>query len=328
MASALYFTGVRQVSVREEEIPGPGPAQLLVETQFSAVSHGTEMLLYRGQVPQDLSMDATLPQYQQQPHYPLRYGYASVGRVVGLGRGAPEHLQGRRVFSFSPHATHCVADPSTVVPLPDDVESQDAVMLASMETAVSLVLDAHPSIGERVAVIGQGMVGTLTTALLDRYPLEHLTIVDRLSQRCRIAQELGAHTILSDATELANGDYDLVIELSGEPQNLNHAIDACRFDGRVLVGSWYGTKRAPIDLGANFHRRRIKLISSQVSTIAPELSGRFDKTRRMSVAISMLQQIKPSRLVHQTFPLHEAAQVYQTIDRNPDQLSQAIFSYH
>jgi threonine dehydrogenase-like Zn-dependent dehydrogenase len=205
-----------------------------------------------------------------------------------------------------------------------------------METAVNLVQDAAPILGERALVLGQGVVGLLTAALLHEFPLETLVTADRYELRRKASLEIGVSDSLDPispkfqdaAVSLSNRkNYDLTLEVSGSPAALDDAIALTAFTGRVIIGSWYGEKRAPIDLGGAFHRSRIKLISSQVSTIAPELSSRWDKSRRFDVAWKALERIKPDKWITHRFPLEKAADAYRLLDETPQDAIQVVFSH-
>jgi threonine dehydrogenase-like Zn-dependent dehydrogenase len=207
-----------------------------------------------------------------------------------------------------------------------------------METAVNLVHDGAPLLGERVVVFGQGIVGLLATALLSKLSPALLITLDRHELRRQASLAAGAHVSLDPLaaetagalSELLNGEptgADLVFELSGVPQALNQAIEAAGFDGRIVVGSWYGTKSAPLDLGGRFHRQRIRMISSQVSTIRPGLSGRWTKSRRFEVALKQLSEVQPERWITQRIPVERAQEAYQLIDQHPEQTIQVLFTY-
>ena len=167
-----------------------------------------------------------------------------------------------------------------------------------METAVNFLLDGAPLLGETAVVLGQGVVGLLTTALLRQYPLDRLIVLDRFELRREKARALGVSDAFDPAIDLdrvkallGEGRADLTFELSGQPQTLDLAIELTGFAGRVIIGSWYGRKSAALDLGGRFHRSRIRLISSQVSTLTPDLFARWSKARRLDVAWSMLQHV-------------------------------------
>jgi 2-desacetyl-2-hydroxyethyl bacteriochlorophyllide A dehydrogenase len=325
---ALYFDAPRRVTVREEPLGSPAAGEVLVETLVSAISPGTEMLVYRGQVPAGMPLDATVPALSGSFAFPLKYGYAAVGRVVELGERADRDWLGRLVLSFHPHQSHFVASPSELIPLPDGLSPEEAAFLPNMETAVNFLMDGQPVVGERVAVFGQGVVGLLTTALLARIPLSDLATVDRYPLRRRKSLELGARSSLDPETAGAlEASADLTYELSGSPAALEQAIAATGFAGRLVVGSWYGDQRVPLSLGGAFHRSRIQLVSSQVSTIAPKWSARWSKARRLEVAWRLLAEVKPAGLITHRFPFDAAAEAYELLDRRPGEAIQVLLSY-
>ncbi len=323
---ALYFDAPYQVAVCEEIVPALEVGQALVRTTLSAISAGTEMLFYCGQFPREMAVDANIESLGEQSGYPLKYGYAAVGVVEEVGDGVDENWLGKRVFSFQPHQSHFVADVDALFEIPEDIPDEDAVFLPNMETAVNLVMDAHPMIGERIIVFGQGIVGLLTAALLRQFPLERLVVVDPVPMRREAALALGVEAAYAPE-ELAEDDYDLALELSGVPDALNAAVERVGFSGRIVVGSWYGQKPVSLDLGGRFHRERIRFISSQVSTIAPQFSGRWDKTRRFGVVWEMLGRVRPSRWISSRIPLGEADQAYAMLDTRPQDVLQIVFKY-
>jgi 2-desacetyl-2-hydroxyethyl bacteriochlorophyllide A dehydrogenase len=338
--TALYFTAPFQVEVWDETLVEPSLGEVVVRTLCSGISSGTELLLYRGEFPPELPVDETLSSLMGAYAYPQGYGYSAVGEVVGLGAGVAESWLGRRVFAFQPHASFFISAVQDLQPVPEGLTIEDAVFLPNMETAINLIHDGKPLAGEQVAVIGQGVVGLLVSALLVQFPLASLVTLDRFTLRRQISNDLGVTACLdpdqTDCLELAQRSLqndrrysgaDLVYELSGAPTALDLAIALGGFNSRVVIGSWYGTKRAAIGLGGRFHRERIQLISSQVSSIAPELSGRWEKSRRFNLAWVMLQRVRPSRLITQRFSLTQASQAYQLIDQNPGETIQVIFEY-
>ncbi len=336
----VYFDAPRQVSVREEKLPGPGADKVVVQTSVSGVSAGTEMLFYRGEVPTDMPVDEAIPSLTGRVKYPLKYGYAAVGKVVDSGKDVPPDWKGRTVFALNPHESHFVISPEELTVVPDTVPPEAAVFLANMETAVNLLMDGQPAIGERVVVFGQGVVGLLTTALLAQFPLSRLITLDYYPLRRERSLSLGAHAILDpgapdleerlrellDAKQVYDG-ADLVFELSGNLHALDKAIEATGFGGRVVIGSWYGKKEVKLNLGGRFHRSRIRLISSQVTTITPKQAGRWNKDGRLQVALLMIEKVKPASLISHRFSIDRAAEAYQLLDRNPEETLQVVFTY-
>ncbi len=333
-ASTLFFTAPLQVELRETTLPALKDDEVLVETICSAISAGTEMLVYRGQFPQLQDAHDTV---SSELKYPLAYGYACVGVVKETGKQVDKSWLGKYVFAFQPHTSAFITHPSSLIPIPKSLLPENACFLPNMETAVNLVQDGAPILGERVLVLGQGVVGILTASLLNEFPLENLTVVDSFelrrkamnveSKRLKVESFSPSNFQPSTLRQTQGKAFDLVFELTGSPSALNTAIDHTIFSGRIVIGSWYGQKRAEIDLGGSFHRSRIKLISSQVSSISPELSGRWDKSRRFEVAWQALERIQPAKWITHRFSLKEADKAYQLLDQNPQETIQVIFDY-
>ena len=331
----VTFVGPCQAELRAETLPSPPSGQLLVKTTVSAISSGTEMLVYRGQFPGSSPVDENIPALKGDFHYPLCYGYAAVGNVVEVGQGLPGDWLGRSVFSFQPHTSYFLAAPETVFPLPEGLSAESACFLPNMETAVNFVQDGAPLLGENAMVFGQGIIGLLTAALLSQFPLQALISVDRYSCRRAASLALGVTASLDPQAPdfyeqlraLLPVGADLTYELSGSPATLNDAIAATMYSGRVVIGSWYGNKPVQLDLGGAFHRSRIRLISSQVSSLAPELTGRWDKSRRFALAWQAIQRIQPEKWITQRFPQENAAEAYLLLDHSPSESIQVILEY-
>ena len=353
----LWFVNPFEVEIRERRLDSLQPDQVLVKNLYSAVSSGTELLVYRGQLPDSTALDDSLGVYAgQNTSYPLQYGYACVGRIEQAGTEVDPSRVGATVFAFQPHAGHYQCAAGAVIDVPDDIDPRTAVFLANMETAVNLVQDGNPRLGERVVVIGQGIVGLLVSGLLAQYPLAGLYALDSIAGRRALSAKLGAHGAYSpeaapevasqatpeaypqaapDLAELkeilrldhATGGADVVFELSGSPEALNLAVDLCGYAGRIVVGSWYGSKRAGINLGERFHRKRMAIVSSQVSTVAPELSGRWDKARRFSLAWDMMRKCRPAQFISHCLPFDSAAEAYRLLNDSPEAVLQVIFDY-
>lgn len=326
---SIIFDAPRRVHLEHSDCPTPGAGQLHIRSICSGISGGTEMLIYRGEAPAALAADATLAALQGSLAFPLKYGYAVVGEVIGVGPSVDQDWLGQRVFAFNPHESEFVAHADAVYVLPKTMPPELGVLLPNVETALNFVQDGRPAFGEDVVVVGQGVVGLLTTALLARMPLGSLRTVDRLPQRRALSLQVGAHESVAPEEALAHWpeQADLCYEVSGSPYALNDAIALTGFTGRVLIGSWYGTKTAPIDLGGRFHRSRIQLISSQVSTIAPALQTRWDHRRRMAFAMQLLQTIQPMQFITHRVPYTQAAQAYQRVDEQPNETLQVVLTW-
>lgn len=320
---SLYFVGPEEVAVRERPIPDPDPGEVRVRTAVSAISPGTELLIYRGDAPTDLPADESIGSLSGALDYPLQYGYAAVGDVEAVGADVDDALLGETVFCFHPHESHFLVDPADLRFVPPGLDPGRAAFLPNVETAVNLAMDGRPLVGERVAVFGQGIVGLLTTALLARFPLDRLITVDVIPERRALSRAFGADESVPPAAatdRLDPGDgeepaADLTLELSGNPAALDDAVSVTGYDGRVIIGSWYGDKRVDLDLGGRFHRSRVRLESSQVSTVDPSLRGRWDADRRLSVAWDLLGEIDVERLIGRRLPIEEAVTAYRLLDR-------------
>ncbi|MFB6173298.1 MAG: zinc-binding alcohol dehydrogenase [Halobacteriales archaeon] len=331
--TSLYFTGPRAVERRETTVD-PAPDEVVVETRVSAVSAGTELLIYRGEAPTDVPADETLDALDGDLTYPVKYGYAAVGDVVATGGAVADAWRGRTVFAFNPHESRFAATPDALVEVPDGVASETMTMAPSVETATSLVLDGRPRVGERVVVFGAGVIGLCTVGVLSSFPLDRLVAVDPISGRRERAVELGADRAVAptEVDGVVGGwtvpaGADLVYELTGRPSTLEDAVDAAGYDGRVVVGSWYGQKAATLDLGTDFHRDRISVESSQVSTLAPETRGRWSKARRMDAALDRLRAIEPDSLVTHRVPFADAEDAYRLLDEGTGDPLQVLLTY-
>jgi len=331
-STELWFNGNKTVELRKTALPKPTAEQLLIKTRVSAVSAGSELLAYRGQLPKDIPLDAAISNLTDTIEYPLRYGYALVGEVLAIGKDVEKEWLGKRVFSFQPHGTHAVATASDLIEIPDGISWEQAALLPNMETAVSLLHDGAPIYDEQVLVQGGGVVGYLLTQLLQTLPLESLAVVEKQSSRRRLFEDqLGVKTIglqdVDSKTIPEMGPVDVFFEVSGNPEALNTAIKWTRFNGRIVIGSWYGNKSAAIHLGESFHRSRIQMVSSQVSTLNPALSGRWSKMRRMKSAWKALEKVKPEKIITHRFSIEDADKAYGQLDKQVENTFQVLFEY-
>ena len=289
------------------------------------------MLAYRGLLPEGMKLDSSISDLDGETLYPFKYGYSTVGVVVGAGSKVDPVWIGRHVFVFHSHESHFVAQPENLIPIPDDMDPEDAVFLSNMETAVSLVMDGAPMMGESVIVTGLGVVGQLLMSLLQCMPLADIVGVDPIQRRCLFVSAQNKSTLantraLRNIAEASNIDYDLSYETSGSPTALNTLIEVTRYHGRIVVASWYGKKQVSLDLGSRFHRSKVSLYSSQVSQIDPGLLGRWDKKRRMKVALRMVELLRPRRLITHQYGIKEAAAAYKMLDQSSEPL-QTLITY-
>lgn len=332
---ALVFTGEREVSIQQVDPPAPGENEVCVDADVSAISSGTELLIYRDEAPTGITADSSLDTLNGDLSYPLRYGYSLVGTVTDTGSGVDDAWAGREVIAFHPHQTRFTVTTDSLTPLPPDLDRRAGTLFPSVETATNFLLDGAPKVGERVVVFGAGVIGLCTTRLLAEFPLDSLVVVEPRSSRRELARAFGAdETIppeevdaLFDSVEGDHGSADLVYELSGRPEVLNDAIDVVGYDGRIVVGSWYGSKRSALNLGESFHRDRIDIVSSQVSTIDPTLRGRWSKERRTQVSLDNLRLIDHESLITDVVPFERARNAYEQLDETGEGTIQVLLSY-
>ncbi len=313
----LIFQGPGQVVLEPLDDMRPGSGEVTLRTLVSSISAGTESLLWRGLWPQGVPIDSVWAS-ENQAVYPVAYGYASVGRIESVGEGVDPVCIGRLAFVFSPHQTHILARRDAIWLLPEDLSPENGVFLAAMETALSLAQDAAPVRGELVGVWGLGTVGLLTSRLL----ADQVLAWDVLANRRAAAENWGIRV-----ERPAPASCDAVLELTGNPSALNEALQAVRFGGRLVLGSWYGARPVEVALGGDFHRSRIEMLSSQVSTISPKLSGRWTKKRRLETALRLVAELGPEALVTHRFPIAEAARAYEQACDHPEKGLQVLLTY-
>ena len=290
------------------------------------------MLVYRGEVPQDLRLD--LPTLSGSYAFPIKYGYAATGRILDTGSGVEDLAPGDPVFVHHPHQDLFLAPAQMPVRLPDDLDPELGVFAANLETALNVVHDTPVRLGETALIFGQGVVGLLVAPLLKLAGAGQVLVVDPLEERRRVALAAGADDafgpkrLTEHITEITGGrGVDVAIEASGSGAALQSAIDAVATEGTVVVASWYGTKPVTLALGGHFHRGRVRLRSSQVGRSNPELAPRWDRDRRMDTALSLLGRLKLRELISHRIPFEEAPEAYLLLDERPGEALQVVFTY-
>jgi threonine dehydrogenase-like Zn-dependent dehydrogenase len=268
--------------IRPTTLPERGPGDVVVRTLFSGVSRGTETLVFRGGVPPSQYAAMRAPFQEGDLPGPVKYGYLNVG-VVEHG---PAELRGRTVFCLYPHQTRYVVPAGSVTVVPDGVPPERAVLAGTVETAVNALWDAAPLLGDRVTVVGAGMVGCCVVRLLAQFPGLEATLVDVDGGRDEIAAALGVGFALpADAT----GGRDLVVHTSATSDGLQLSLDLLRPEGRVIDLSWYGDAEVRLSLGGTFHSGRLGILSSQVGTVAAARRGRRSPAERLALALDLLR---------------------------------------
>jgi len=326
-AKALWFVAPRSVELRDCDLPELGPGQALVRTQYSGISPGTELLAYRGEIDESVALDDTIPALSGQFAYPFRYGYSCVGRVE-RGTGVQE---GVSVFSFHPHQDRFVVRADEALEI-DRIDPRTATLFPLVETALQVRLEADVEPDRAVVVAGLGVVGLLIALLLQRSGAQVLGS-EPVAWRRELAGSLGVDSVapqeLDDRVAAATGGRGapLLIEASGNPAALADGLRVLAHEGTALVVSWYGTKPVALPLGAEFHRRRLTIRSTQVSTIPARLAGEWSRERRRQVALELMSELPLGVLTTHEFPFADAAAAYQQVDTAAPGLQHAALCY-
>jgi 2-desacetyl-2-hydroxyethyl bacteriochlorophyllide A dehydrogenase len=312
-ARRLLFVAPRRVELAPVDVPEPGPGQLLVRTLHSGISTGTELLCYRGLLDPDLPLDERIGSLSGSFRYPFPYGYSCVGEVEGSTGTVPA---GTRVFAFHPHQDRFVVSEADVVVLGEGIDSRAATLFPLVETGLQLSLDAGQVAHETVVVLGLGAVGLITALLLQQAGSTVLA-ADPLGRRRELALSLGIPAVAPEELPscVPAGGVPLLVELSGAPAALADALPLLTHEGTALVGSWYGRQEVTLPLGGAFHRRRLTIRSSQVSTIPAALAGRWDVTRRRRVAAALLDELPLSAVATTELAFDDAPLAYEALDR-------------
>jgi NADPH:quinone reductase-like Zn-dependent oxidoreductase len=297
-AEALWYIGPGRAEIRAEPLATPKPGEVQVRALHSAISRGTERLVLGGRVPPCEFERMRAPLMAGAFPFPVKYGYATVGRVeVG-----PAEWQGRMVFALHPHQSAFNMPIEALTPVPDRVPPARAVLAANMETALNAVWDAAPGPADRIAIVGAGVVGALVAYLCGRLPGAQVTLVDIEPSRAELARALGVGFA---APENAPRDCDLVVHASGAAAGLATALDLAGEEATVLEMSWYGTDDVSVPLGAAFHSRRLKLIATQVGKVAPSHRPRWSHARRLAAALDLLADPKLDALLAPPVKFHD-----------------------
>ncbi|MFE0729045.1 zinc-binding alcohol dehydrogenase [Streptomyces antibioticus] len=279
-ARAFWLGSPGRGEIRDVVLPDPAGGEVVVRSLYSGVSRGTETLVFRGGVPENQHAVMRAPFQEGDFPAPVKYGYLNVGLV----EEGPDELVGRTVFCLYPHQTRYVVPATAVTPVPDSVPAARAVLAGTVETAVNALWDARPLVGDRIAVVGGGMVGCSVAALLARFPGVRVQLVDADPARAKVAEALGVG-FAQPADAL--GGLDLVVHASATEQGLTRSLELLSPEGTVLELSWYGDRKVSLPLGEAFHSRRLVIRSSQVGTVSPARADR-SYADRLALALELL----------------------------------------
>ena len=327
---ALWFVGPRRVELRPVELGGLGRDEVAVRTCCSGVSAGTELLAFRGQLPADLPLDESIAALGDGSFdYPFRYGYSAVGVVEALGADVDRDLAvGDVVFAFHPHQARFHVAAEAVVPI-GELPPRLAVLLPYVETAFQVTLDAGPVFGDDVIVSGLGVLGTLAARLVERAGARVIAVEPQAWRR-ELAADLGLTAVAPGELPQViaeRGAAPLAIECSGSPSALAPLLDVVAHEGTALVASWYGSNEVPLPLGGAFHRRRLTIRSTQVSTIPAAQSSRWTPARRMARAVELAPHLPLAALATDTVDIAAAAEAYARLDSGSSGVMHVAFGY-
>lgn len=297
IATGLWVTGPNRLELRPSPLAELAPGMNRVRTLFSGVSRGTERLVQDGRVPASEYERMACPRQRGQFPFPVLYGYAAVG-IVEAGP-----LSGQTVFCLHPHETAFIAENEALIPVPAGVPARRAVLAANMETALNALWDAGAGPGDRILIVGGGVVGGLIAALCAQLPGSDVTLVDPQPSRAALAKTLGC-AWQADGAGLA--DFDLVFHTSAHENGLAIAIAAAGREARIIELSWYGTDTVAAPLGGAFHALRLTLQASQVGAIAPSRRSRWSYRRRLAKALSLLANPALDAFITHEIPFTDA----------------------
>jgi threonine dehydrogenase-like Zn-dependent dehydrogenase len=313
-ARALFHTAPGCVDIREVPTPRPAAGEVLVRTLCSGISGGTERLVYRGEVPADMALDDTIDALGGTFSYPFAYGYACVGEVAESGQA---------VFAFHPHQDIFAARVSDLIALPA-IDPAAATLFPLVETALQVTLDAGTGYRDRVIVLGAGVLGLLTSLLLQRAGWRPL-LAEPQAWRRDMASSLGATTAAPG--ELVKEEVPLVIDASGNPEAPAMALNMLAHEGTLLIASWFGTRPVALPLGGAFHRRRLIIRSTQVSTLPARLSGTWTHSRRRRESVELMAELPLGQLCTHNFAFADAAEAFRAVDQGLPGLMHAVLDY-
>lgn len=296
---ALWYASPRECRLNAVALPPVGPDDCLVTTLWSGISRGTEKLVFEGRVPESEYERMRAPFQEGSFPFPVKYGYCAVGRVDS----GPRDLLGSHVFCLHPHQERFVAPRAWLVPIPDNIPPRRAVLAANMETALNAHWDAGSGPGDRIVIVGGGILGLLTGWLAARLPGAEVTLVDVEPSRQVVAEALGLRFAPPEA---APRDADIIFHASASAAGLAMAIASAGFEARIVELSWYGEGTVPAPLGGAFHARRLQLVSSQVGTVSPSRRARWDHARRARAAMTLLADDRLDALITQEIAFQDA----------------------
>lgn len=299
---ALWFEKAGHAALRTEPLPAPSPGSSLLESCCSAISPGTERLVFSGKVPAPLHDAMRVPYMAGDFGFPVKYGYSLVARVASSDDAS---LEGRLVHLLHPHQERCVARNEDLFVVPEGVGAARATLASNLETAVNAVWDSGATLGQECLVVGFGIIGSLVARLLASIPGVAVSVVDSDPSKTALAAQLGFH-----APQRIEGPFDIAFHASATSEGLQRCIDATGFEGTIVEASWYGAQPVAVELGGTFHTQRKRIVSTQVSTIPASLQRRWSFARRKQLVFELLRDPAFDRHITQSVPFADLPAYY------------------
>ncbi len=318
-AQACWIVGPKRAELRDHEVPAPKAGQALLQTLYTAISRGTETLVFEGAVPKSEWQRMRAPFQEGDFPSPVKYGYINVAKVLE----GPSELIGKKVFSLYPHQTHFCVDASALTVLPDATPASRAVLAAGMETAINALWDASPQMGDRIAIVGAGVIGSLCGYLAAQIPGTEVVLWDVDPSRESIATQLGCRFQEARSAESVD-PFDLVIHASGHGEGLQTALQIAGREAKIVEISWYGDREVSIPLGQAFHSQRLQIVGSQVGTIPAHQAARWSYKRRLRLALSLLQDARLDCLISGESDFAHLPQTLLQVTQTPGPLCHRI----
>jgi len=309
-ARALWFKAYDHAEILKERLPLLKPGWCKLQTFFSAISPGTERLVYSGDVPENLRQEMKCPYMGGEFPFPVKYGYSLIGKITE----GPKQSIGKIVHVLHPHQDQCIVHMEDTFPIPPRVPPPRGTLASNLETAVNAIWDSNVTIGERALLIGFGIVGSLVARLLSFIPGVQLQVVDTNPSKITLAEKMGFEAC---NPEKVSGNFDLAFHASGSSDGLQLAIDKVGCEGRIIELSWYGTDKVSLSLGGTFHSQRKTIHSSQVSTVSPRQRPRWDRRRRKSLVFKLLERPEFDSHITHSVPFTKLPDLYGKLKAYP-----------
>lgn len=320
-AKALWFRTRGHAEILEERLPRLRPGWCRLHTLFSAISPGTERLVYSGEVPEDLHREMRCPYMGGKFPFPVKYGYSLVGKITE----GPEDSIGSVVHVLHPHQDQCIVRTEHTFPIPPQVPPSRATLASNLETAVNAIWDSEVTIGEHALIIGFGAVGSLVARLLSFMSGIKLEIVDANPSKIALAEKMGFKACDPGSV---SGNFDLAFHASRSSDGLQLAVDRVGFEGRIIELSWYGTNKISLSLGGTFHSQRKAILSSQVATPSRRQRSRWDHARRRSLVFELLERSEFDSHITHSVPFGGLPDIYNKLKAHPTEGLSYLVKYH